>query len=289
MSLKISIASFITQLKASGTKSPITLKRIDTLNYILDQVSNLIRAVQSGMMNEYDIPITVNDYNNFLPFIDQKNAGVSQDRPLPSLINASGANSALMNLFPAYFQGDVSGAKLAQELLQKYASSFFQNVSYDVNVNFGKRSEAELEIDREMAAAIASVATNGNANLITNSNANVSFSNSGSSYEAVDNSTTSSGSFGSVIQNLMGGLGPVTNKPYILDWKQRSGDICGQISKRGLNPGDYGCLKNPEEVDQNFSYRGYAKMICARLETNYDPGIPELCGCPPPTWVGWRP
>jgi len=78
-------------------------------------------------------------------------------------------------------------------------------------------------------------------------------------------------------------------KPGTLDWKERSGQICEQIVKRGMNPRDYGCLEDPDEVDPNFSYRGYAKMVCSRLGTNYDPGIPELCGCPPATWSGWKP
>jgi hypothetical protein len=55
-----------------------------------------------------------------------------------------------------------------------------------------------------------------------------------------------------------------------------------------MNSYDFGCMKDTSAVSENFSYRGYAKMICSRLATNYDPSIPELCGCPPPTWPGWR-
>ena len=71
-------------------------------------------------------------------------------------------------------------------------------------------------------------------------------------------------------------------------WKERATFICDQISKREMNPDDYGCMQDTTIVSDNFSYRGYAKMICSRLATNYDPGIPELCGCPPPEWPGWR-
>jgi hypothetical protein len=71
-------------------------------------------------------------------------------------------------------------------------------------------------------------------------------------------------------------------------WKERASFICDQIQKREMNPNDYGCLQDTTAVSENFSYRGYAKMICSRLATNYDPGIPELCGCPPPEWPGWR-
>ena len=287
----MSISSFIVQLKASGTTSPITLKRIDTLNYLLNQVNKLLNDVNNGTIKQSNIPITKTAYNVFLPYIDPKNAGSNQSDPLPNLLSSLDANAALANLFPYYSNGDLSGAQLARQLLEKYAGSLFKDVSYDVNVKFGKRSNAELQVEKQFAQAISNIATGGNKP--------VSFSDSGSTYGTVDKSVTSGGAFNSIIQNLMGKNGSKANdsssvsnmqtKPSTLDWKQRSADICSQISKRGLNPGDYGCLHNPEEVDQNFSYRGYAKMICSRLQTNYDPGIPELCGCPPPTWVGWRP
>jgi hypothetical protein len=41
-------------------------------------------------------------------------------------------------------------------------------------------------------------------------------------------------------------------------------------------------------VGPNFSWRGYSKMVCSRIATIYDTGAPEACGCPPPTWAGWR-
>ena len=55
-----------------------------------------------------------------------------------------------------------------------------------------------------------------------------------------------------------------------------------------MNPKDFGCLGNNEYVSENFSWRGYAKMVCTRLGTSYDTGLPETCGCPPSTWSGWK-
>jgi hypothetical protein len=86
-----------------------------------------------------------------------------------------------------------------------------------------------------------------------------------------------------------GNYGTAANlKPSTLDWKERSQQICDQLNKRGLKPYDFGCI-DIKTVGDNFSFRGYAKMICNRISTMYDPSIPELCGCPPPTWPGWRP
>ena len=130
--------------------------------------------------------------------------------------------------------------------------------------------------------------------------------NDGNTYGNAPNSSSITGMFNSIIQKLTGTADATatatatTNSktpssvsapapPAHFNWADRSKEICEQVTKRGLNAYDYGCLNNPDDVSANFSYRGYAKMVCSRLETNYDPSIPALCGCPPPTWPGWRP
>ena len=278
VNLQVSIAAFITQLQSSGTTSPVTLKRVDTLKYILNKVSDIITKVQNGNMKESEIPITVADYKAFLPFVDPSNTDVGQGNPLPHLLSETGANAGLANLFPAYFAGDISGAQLAQQLFQQYAPSIFTDMSYDITVKLGKKSESE----RILAASATQAVSNG----LFGGSKPLHFADSGSTYGAANSVTgnsNSGGMFNSVINGLMG------NKPATLDWKDRSNQICQQISKRDMNPYEFGCLKDPNDVEQNFSYRGYAKMVCARLETIYDTSVPELCGCPPPTWSGWRP
>jgi hypothetical protein len=72
------------------------------------------------------------------------------------------------------------------------------------------------------------------------------------------------------------------------DWKARSSQICGAVRKRDLDPADFGCLADTSKVGQDFSWRGYTKMICTRLQTTMDEALPETCGCPPVNWKGWR-
>jgi hypothetical protein len=55
-----------------------------------------------------------------------------------------------------------------------------------------------------------------------------------------------------------------------------------------MNPADYGSLDDGAHVSQGYSWRGHAKMVCSRLSTHADPGIPEQMGCPPVSWRGWR-
>ena len=92
----------------------------------------------------------------------------------------------------------------------------------------------------------------------------------------------------------MGGApGPVavggSGQPADFDWKERSKQICGQITARGYTAGDFGCLADPDKMRrESFSWRGHARMVCNRLNTIYDTSVPLLCGCPPPTWPGWR-
>jgi hypothetical protein len=73
-----------------------------------------------------------------------------------------------------------------------------------------------------------------------------------------------------------------------LDWKARTKQICEQVRMRGLDPQDFGCLKESDEVSPNYSWRGHAKMVCSRLGSTPDPALPQTCGCPPANWGGWN-
>ena len=76
--------------------------------------------------------------------------------------------------------------------------------------------------------------------------------------------------------------------PSRFDWKERSKQIEQQVKKRGLNPSDYGIMKPNTKVSEGFSWKGYARMMCTRLQADTDPNMPVMCGCPPLDWSGWR-
>ena len=75
--------------------------------------------------------------------------------------------------------------------------------------------------------------------------------------------------------------------PAHFDWKNRAMEIENQIKKRGLNPSDFGILTD-KKVSDDFSWKGYTRMMCTRLQATMDTGLPEMCGCPPMNWPGWR-
>ena len=242
-------------------------------------------------MAESDIPIKLSDYNKFLPFVTST-TGTQLNEPLPTLIANLRTDSALANLFPAYFSGDVSGASLARQLFEKYAPSFFKNISYDVNINLKHKSDSENAVAEHVARALANSVLPGSpayatsqSQVSSNGIAPSSGTNGRGEFEERTNTIRVSGNGTSSDSSKVPAY---SSAPTKFVWKDRANQICDQISKRGLNPDDYGCLQDPDDVDENFSYRGYARMICTRLGTNYDPSIPEVCGCPPLTWVGWR-
>lgn len=89
-------------------------------------------------------------------------------------------------------------------------------------------------------------------------------------------------------RNLPGYNKTKTEEPGF-DWKERARTIGQRIKMRGLEPKDFGVIDDTAEVSGTFSWRGYTKMICSRLMTTTDPGLPEYCGCPPYNWNSWIP
>ena len=91
--------------------------------------------------------------------------------------------------------------------------------------------------------------------------------------------------------NESGSIRPPTQAPTTIgsfDWKQKADDITLNIRKAGMNPGDFGALPPGASVSSDYSWRGHCKMMCSRLATVADPGVPEQMGCPPVEWKGWR-
>ena len=289
LQLQTNINATIMRLTSSGSTSVLIGQRVNVLQTILQTINSFVKQLQSGTMDANKIPITVTQYRAFLPFVDiTKDTQLNE--PLPTLIQNMGASGALANLFPFYFNGDVSGAKLAQSLFDKYATSFFKDTSYEVGLKFNHKSETE----RALAESITKTLMN---KLVK------PFSNNRETTETQGEAPESDSDRMKWLKfkGLSDGSQEVTSssseeisdasssEPAIFVWKDRAQQICDQIAKRGLEPYDFGCLKDTSEVDENFSFRGYARMVCSRLSTNYDPSIPEMCGCPPPTWAGWRP
>ena len=288
----------ISRLSSSGTTDPVVLARVNVLQKIKKKVENVLNEVMSGARPEADIPITKDSYNEFLKTISNVNSPVTK---------LFGKDSSLAGLFPAYSDGDVDGAIFAQNLFSQYSDMLFKGMSFDVNIRYA--SPAEQGLANSLVNAISQNLKNPNMNATSQMLSAYDINTSNNAFSQVMG-TYSNGYNNNVFTDLtskyLGNNAPVVSDPNYLgiptrsnttyknnaspfDWQERSAFICDAIKKRGLNPKDFGCLRPDEYVSDDFSWRGYAKMICTRLGTSMDTGLPETCGCPPLTWSGWRP
>ena len=296
LALKLSIE--MVRLGASGATDSNTQARTSVLKAIKQNIDDLIQDVKSGIRTISSVPLTKSDIAKFLPTITNPNSAISD------ITKDFGLQSVLSSLFPKYALGDISGSEISKQLFDKYMKDITENLSWDVGLSYTGKAQQEVAANYASAMRDAryAVDTTGtpvasNSGVVantTNSAAGASSAYRGlfesviSSVTGQDAKVTIHGKDGS--STTTGDASP-TNKgsSSIFDWQTRSTQICNQINARGLKAYDYGCMKSDDKVSTNFSWRGYTRMVCTRLSTMYDPSIPELCGCPPPTWIGWRP
>ena len=258
---KISVE--IARLQASGTTDPSFQARVNILTKIQQQIGNYITQLQNNTLQPADVPITKENLKKFLPQISNPSS------PVTKFLNSIQAPSSVSNLFPAYVGGDISGSALANVLLQNYG----KGLSWDINMKYSAPGGSSL-------------------NATTNVGAQGQQFQLGSPQLQMPPSTR--GAFDQAIAQIQkgetSGVRPILPEPPTqqFNWKDRSSQICESVRLRGLDPADFGCLDNLSKVGQDFSWRGYAKMVCNRLKTTMDEGLPETCGCPPVDWPGWK-
>ena len=313
--LSLQINAEILRLQASGSTSLNTTSRIDKLAAILALVSNEKNAVVSGQKTAKEIAISKEDIAAFLPTMSDLTT------PLPNLLAESGLSSVLNNLFPPYAPGDISGAQLSRELMARYGKTLLNNLSWGVNLEYTSEAEKEMAKQLSEAALYGKQAAESDAETAkiygsldpgskktrdayrglfesiigdltgggTSGSSGSGGGGSGSKGKGITASITINDPKSKGSNDEKDSTADYSRTGQPLNWKERATHICSQIDARGMKPGDFGCLADPEgDKYQGFSWRGYAKMVCSRLGTMYDTSIPELCGCPPPTWPGWR-
>ena len=261
----------ITRLSVSATTDPVTKKRVQVLTNIKKALQDIIDDIDKGLLRVADIPITQDAYVRFLPILGTSN-------PLPQLFG-NNLPPSLWSLFPSYGPGDASGADVFRYLFNTYSDTLVKGLSWDVNLNYLSERKADTATANAMSSLISQYGHG----------------------VQLPNGSTLTASVPGVTPNEDAGAAPTltsssetpttdcTGKDCVkgLDWKSRSAAICLAIQKRGFNPGDFGCMDDTKSVGKNYSWRGYARMVCTRVSTIYDTGAPEAVGCPPLTWPGW--
>ena len=256
------ISAEIIRLAASGTTDPITNARVVALTQMKSNVQTIIDQVQSGALMPVEIPIMKNDLVKAFPILGRP------DEPLPQIIKTLGLPPGLANLLPSNVQKDPNTMREINKLIDKYSDTVINGISASFAVKYTSPNEK--------ARALSSM---------------------------IDKTGfPSMGDLDNVCNTKFvpdGGINPVTDKlaslpidagrgPSHFDWKSRAKQIEGQIKKRGLKTTDFGIMPDNTKVSNDFSWKGYTRMICTRLEATMDPSLPETCGCPPMDWPGWR-
>ena len=266
------ISMEIARLQASGTTDPVFQTRINILTKIRQTIDTTLNQLNAKTLLPEDVPVTSKDLKDFLPTISNPASPVSK------FMDSLNAPPGMKNLFPAYEGADISGAQLANAVFQKYGDSLFNGLSWDLKLNY----TSPTDLAKAKALADANQFKQG-------------FQNSPEAQFELGSVARTRGdfdkAFGQLESDAMGpGVRPVLPTPNVanFDWKGRSAQICEAVRKQGLNPADFGCLANTSKVGDDFSWRGYTKMVCTRLQTTMDSGLPEACGCPPVGWSGWR-
>lgn len=285
----IAIQAEMARLSASGTTDPVITARVNTLTQMKNNVQGIVDQVASGAMPERQIPILKTDKGKFLPLMSDPT------QPLPKLIDQAKLPPSVANLFPAYQSGDITGAKVAQTLAQSYGDAMFKGLSWGVNLKF--TSPNEVEVSRSTATSrLGKAASMGlGFNNVADISGNTAHAYVNHPYDKHMPKKEARGEFEGATQSYdetrpelrVNGIKAKT-EPAKLDWKQRSQGICQNIKKAGYDPKDFGCLDTNIKVGRDYSWRGNARMVCTRLLSTPDPGLPETCGCPPLEWRGWK-
>jgi hypothetical protein len=263
------LSAEIIRLSASGTTDPVINARIVALTNMKTNVQTILDQVNTGALMPVEIPIMKKDIDNAFPILGKT------DQPLPQVIRTLGLPPGLANLLPTNVQNDPNTVREINKLVDKYADTIVNGVSASFEVKYTSPREAE----RTQARALARASTIDK----------TGFPSAADLDNACNQKFVPNGGDAPVTDRMAPTPGDEGRGPSRFDWKTRAKEIEGQVKKRGLNPKDFGIMPDSTtKVSNNFSWKGYAYMICTRLQATMDPALPETCGCPPMDWPGWR-
>ena len=272
--LKMRIEAEVARLSSSGTTDPVTNARVNTLNTIKLNLEGIINEVETGLRPAVEIPIMKRDRDSFLPLMSDVN------KPLPQLLNSANLPVSLSNAFPAYEAGDKSAARQAQLLFEQYGEKIFNGLSWSLGLKFTSPNEVAAAVGKGPGAEKSEEPV-----FLTGSGRGQV---PGSSSVAFPRGEMESTTSGLEVDRLEARPQLDVGKTAKFDWRSKAAQICDSIRKQGMDPNDFGCMDPSKQVSPDYSWRGNARMVCTRLLTTPDPGLPETCGCPPMEWPGWR-
>jgi len=256
------IQSAITSLSASGTTDPIVQARIGNLTAMMADVDAVIGKIQSGVILSNQVPILKTDVDKALPVLGNMSS------PLPAILRnlahnaGQGGSADVLNTIMRY----------AEKIFSKADNGFHFSVNYDVQKG---SMDGDMDVQRDGYENQSSLWNTG-------------FPSARDLDQVADSPEMNR------IRAPQNTTDPWSRDPRAegrpsmpFDWRRRSNDIIGQIRKREMNPADFGAMPMDAVVSNDFSWKGYTKMICTRLMATQQNKMDEMCGCPPQDWNGW--
>lgn len=267
----------ITRLSASGTTDTLIQRRVANLTRIKLDLKTIVDSVTAERIAASEIPIMAADLTRFLPLMGD------MSQALPPIMNKKDLPYGLGNLLPKSAQQNPETMRQISKLIDKYGEQFVKGVSASFSVRYEPPQE-----NCSSAKAPASKA----ARALQGSKASTVDRTGFPSSLDLDN--VSQKQFtpydsGVITDHMAPTPQDAGRGPSHFDWKQRTKEIEDQVRKRGIRPEDVGMMPANTKVSPEFSWKGYARMICTRLQAaSMDPALAVSCGCPPMDWKGWR-
>ena len=257
----VRIQGEILRLSASGTTDPIMVSRVAALTQMKNDVQTIVDQVNKGTLMRVEIPIMKDDIDKALPILGKPS------EPLPQLLKAAKLPAGLANALPSNVQKDPDTMREISKLVDKYGDQIVKGITATFQVKYSPQptelTRNNSTIDQTGFPSLSDLSNVSNAKFIPSDS-------------------------GAPVTDRLAALPAQAGRgPSHFDWKQRAKEIEAQIKKRGLKPTDFGVMPL-QKVSADFSWKGYARMICTRLQATPDPSLPETCGCPPMDWKGWR-
>jgi hypothetical protein len=266
----------LTRLINSGATDDITKGRIAWIKKTYEYIRDILYKIDTKEIKIEDVTIMKSSIDSSFKAL------TSTSGSLPTVMQQSTIPSWLNNLLSGGSADDPETKQQMADALGNYANNFANNFSWNVDIGLGYTAPAK---EKAMASYYNSRGADGRGDSsAVNSGMNLNYSSNGAG-------VTPDGSEGGGAVTDEYGRQPgercANDSAARFDWKKRSREICSAIKARGLEPADYGCMPDGVTVSNDFSYKGYAKMVCHRVSANYDPGFGYLVGCPPADWRGW--
>jgi len=271
---KVAIEQAITGLKKSSADStdPITIARLASLDRLRRDVEDIIISLEKGEIKQSEVPIYYDD----IAAISERLGDTS--KTIGTIIRNVALPPALAKIFPAdmNWKDRITLSEIGKSI-DAYMGELTDGMSWSAKGDIGV--ELKYDSPRSLELAQAGVALK---SINSKSGAeDTSYSAMGFSEEAPEAGATES------YEGRITGLNPdgtrimmVEPKVGGFDWKERADHVCASIKKAGMDPKMFGCV-NPKDVSESYSWRGNVALVCNRLKSSTDPGLPLTMGCPP--------